>query len=288
MDTFSSPGMAQGIFHEYLRGDDPISMEARNNFADGFPFVLSPLSKVKIPSMAVFHHQHLQDPMEAALESKSSWIATAINAVGNTIASVTYQQNKFLCWMDTVVTQGLNKLVQLTISLEQYREQESDRLDMIVKSLFRGESMDSMVQSSPHAFQDNIRVGHFETARHMPVPDELSSVNPRPKMKFSRRIFIITVHFYILLLLILSIPDSFPTKVIVTKKSPQLSSIDSESDNEERNEHFGDDDSINSMNSIRLDLKHFEPQVLIADMAHTESQDEVMKKPMQKALSYCL
>jgi hypothetical protein len=42
------------------------------------------------------------------------------------------------------------------------------------------------------------------------------------------------------------------------------------------------------MNSMRLDLKHFESQVLIADMAHTESQDEVMKKPMQKALSYCL
>lgn len=272
MDTFSTPGMAQGIFHEYLRGDDPISMEARNGFAEGFPFLLAPLSKVKIPSIAVLHPTP-QDPNET-LDSQPSW-------------------NKFLSWLDTIFTQGMNNFIHLSISFDQYREQESDRFSMMFESLFRGEPTVTNSQSSPLVFKDDKQVGHVETARHLasfskPASDELTMVSVRPKMTFSRRIFIITVHFYLVLLLIVSIPDSFPTKVIITKKSPQLSSIDSESDNEDRNEHFGDDDSINSMNPIHLDLEKFESQDIIADFTNTEFHDEILKKPIQKALSYCL
>lgn len=47
MDTFSIPGLASGIFFEYLRKDDPISMDALHNFATGFPFLLAPLAQVK-------------------------------------------------------------------------------------------------------------------------------------------------------------------------------------------------------------------------------------------------
>ena len=47
LESFSSPGMGKGIFFEYLRGDDPISFDARDHFVDGFPFLLAPLAQVK-------------------------------------------------------------------------------------------------------------------------------------------------------------------------------------------------------------------------------------------------
>jgi len=47
MDKFAIPGLASGIFYEYLRKDDPMSMDALLNFANGFPFLLAPLAQVK-------------------------------------------------------------------------------------------------------------------------------------------------------------------------------------------------------------------------------------------------
>ena len=280
MDTFSSSGIAQGIFHEYLRGDDPISMEARNNFAEGFPFLLAPLAQVKVPSMGVLHPS-FEEPTETA-NVRLSWIAGTLSVFGN---AVIYQQNKFLSWLDNMITEATNKFVQLTISLEQYKEQESDRLGTILQSLYRGEGIGLKSHTSMDLFQDDIQNRHVETGRllssfPLPTSDEVAAVNSRPKMSFSRRIFIITVHFYLLLLLIACIPDSFPTKVVVTKKCSPLLSLDSESDNDERNEPHGDDDSVDS---LHLDLKHFEAHDIIADCS-----DELLKKPMKKALSYCL
>lgn len=43
MEVFDRPDIAEGIFYEYLRYDDPISPELRDSVVDGFPFLLSPL-----------------------------------------------------------------------------------------------------------------------------------------------------------------------------------------------------------------------------------------------------
>jgi len=293
MDTFSSSGMAQGIFHEYLRGDDPISIEARNNFAEGFPFLLAPLSKVKMTSMSTFH-QPVQYPNKVN-DSESSWTASGVSVIRNAFATVIYHQYKLLSWFDTQVMHTINKVAQFTMSLEKYREQENDRLGVILEPFFHRNKAERLKSKlSLDEFHDDVKAVHVETSRHSPpspihASDELSLANTRPKTTFSRRLFIITVHFYLLLLLIVSIPDSFPTKVIVTKKSPQLSTIDSESDNDERNEEtFGDDDSIHSINSMRLDLKSFESRDLITDIPQKDFQDEGIQKPMPKAFSYCL
>ena len=47
MESYPYPEIGKGIFFEYLRGDDPMSMEARDRFADGFPFLLAPLAQLK-------------------------------------------------------------------------------------------------------------------------------------------------------------------------------------------------------------------------------------------------
>ena len=47
VEVFPRPDIAQGIFFEYLRNDDPISPELKDNVVDGFPFLLAPLAQVK-------------------------------------------------------------------------------------------------------------------------------------------------------------------------------------------------------------------------------------------------
>jgi hypothetical protein len=263
MDTFQSPGMAQGIFHEYLRGDDPISMEARNNFAEGFPFLLAPLTTVKFPSVTV------PNPTIEKLSVSSGLLTTFAQNLLNTIMN---QKNSIISFFDIMVTDGMNKLVQLSTSIGHYKEEESDRLCAYFHALCSKShsSLGISVHSRPS----------------FPLPTdqiELIAMNKRPEMTFSRRLFIITVHIYLLLLLVLSIPDSFPTKVIVARKSTPLSSLDSESDNEERNNPYGnegeDDDSVNSLHPV---LKRFH-----TDDIASESLDDLNKTQMRKALSYC-
>ena len=47
MESFARPDIAEGIFYEYLRHDDPISPELREHVVDGFPFLLGPLAQVR-------------------------------------------------------------------------------------------------------------------------------------------------------------------------------------------------------------------------------------------------
>lgn len=47
MDIYPRPDIAEGIFYEYLRYDDPISPELRDRVVDGFPFLLAPLAQVR-------------------------------------------------------------------------------------------------------------------------------------------------------------------------------------------------------------------------------------------------
>merc|ERR1719401_1041480 len=52
MDVFPRPDIAKGLFSEYLN-ENPISVDAKARFADGFPFLLAPLAQVKGMSSAV-------------------------------------------------------------------------------------------------------------------------------------------------------------------------------------------------------------------------------------------
>lgn len=47
METFPRSDIAAGIFFEYLRFDDPISPELRDNVVTGFPYLLAPIAQIK-------------------------------------------------------------------------------------------------------------------------------------------------------------------------------------------------------------------------------------------------
>ncbi|KAL7573638.1 hypothetical protein ACA910_008768 [Epithemia clementina (nom. ined.)] len=65
VDTFPRPDIAEGIFFEYLRNDDPISKEFHDNVVDGFPFLLAPLTQVQ------GFHQHASSKSSKKSEDES-------------------------------------------------------------------------------------------------------------------------------------------------------------------------------------------------------------------------
>jgi hypothetical protein len=56
MDSFARPDIATAIFFEYLRMDDPMSVDFLDHAVDGFPMLLGPLSQVKGISSPVLSH----------------------------------------------------------------------------------------------------------------------------------------------------------------------------------------------------------------------------------------
>jgi hypothetical protein len=57
MDVFPRPDIAEGIFYEYLRLDNPISPEFVERVVDGFPFLLGPLAQVRGVNLGQSSHQ---------------------------------------------------------------------------------------------------------------------------------------------------------------------------------------------------------------------------------------
>ena len=92
VDVFPRPDIAEGIFFEYLRNDDPISKEFHDNVVDGFPFLLSPLTQVQ-----GFHqhvspsHKQAEEDDEAGNDSHThgvAWLGGAVQLVGRGIMHV--------------------------------------------------------------------------------------------------------------------------------------------------------------------------------------------------------
>lgn len=78
LEVFDDPLIGQGIFYEYLRRDDPMSVEARDAFADGFPFLLRPLSRAG-------NMKFDQTPRKAKKTKKAPAFPNPIFAVGGMV-----------------------------------------------------------------------------------------------------------------------------------------------------------------------------------------------------------
>lgn len=79
MESFPRPDIAEGIFYEYLRYDNPISPELRDRVVDGFPFLLGPLSQVRGISIG-------QNTQVKAASQSNTFMAT-IARVRDTVVS---------------------------------------------------------------------------------------------------------------------------------------------------------------------------------------------------------
>lgn len=95
MDTFPRPDLASGIFFEYVRTDDPISVDALNRFADGFPFLLAPLAQVKGVFSPVASHGSFEDSTKETAGTGSQ----ISRFVDNLAGSMNSHASDFASWV---------------------------------------------------------------------------------------------------------------------------------------------------------------------------------------------
>ncbi len=249
MDTFPRPDMAKGIFTEYMN-HDPISLDAKSHFTDGFPFLLAPLAQVKGMSSAV---PPLQDLTKKAKSTGNNPMLRLMDAAMNSMGVVNSQAQTLSKWMQdgaaeisSNVENALDGAVGvargITAELERHRMEmienalllQEEGLKMIssyMKSSTEGKEMMALTivdnsnqeSRSPFTFSRGSMFDTYsddETFRSsVPeiLPDEIG-IMIEPTMNFSHRLFFTTVHVYLMLLLVVSFPGSYTKRMVIKRR----------------------------------------------------------------------
>jgi hypothetical protein len=285
MDTFTEPIIGKGIFYEYIRGDDPMSPDARVHFADGFPFLLGPLAHFKIPSSPTSNEEETSSQSRKGKERRSPFIkvgkfvddmmkstssrASEMSSLlqGNISGGITNVGNAFNAFSknaQNVGTEAERIRTQLVkqMSSDQLMNQFTPKQIKKNISMWQDHSTHSIVSKFPflkkhikskEVLEETIKLIDFDSDspirtrdifRHhiakmlddikskRPLSDEIGVII-EPTMNFTHMLFLYTVHFYLVLLLIVSVPD-LHTNRLVKMRRPSASTVDSESDYEER------------------------------------------------------
>lgn len=224
METFPRPDIAKGILFEYLRYDDPISPEFRDNVVQGFPFLLAPLAQVKgvqVPQSkpkisgpsSLPPHKALWQAMENAQSGLMAWASEAPQAALEAVAQP-------LSAASRAVEQGAHRMLH---------EANQRRLSLISQIQGLPQSVRVfLTQSSPPgvvndtllldpSLEEDPATGRL--ARLLldhAYPDEIGP--PVREFHHQSQLYLLLVHFYLLLLLIVSFPNSYSIKLIRRKK----------------------------------------------------------------------
>jgi len=249
VDIFPSPDVARGIFYEYLRGDDPISVDARDHFSDGFPFLLAPLAQVKGISSPVQYHDSSSEPNQAGDKSTrfgfGEMFENTLNlANGHASQTLDWVQENFQGGMSNIAM-GSRAVTSATQNLgsDIYRRRiwrhmidiPDQSSKFITNLLLSGKRTNHkpvvLFQSAPS--ESNVsalgkgRKLLLSDSTKRQISDEIGVVAD-PSRNFTHMLFLYMVHFYLVLLLIVSVPDSYTIRLVV--KRPSASSIDSDSE----------------------------------------------------------
>eukprot|EP00986_Skeletonema_menzelii_P000980 scaffold274_cov144-Skeletonema_menzelii.AAC.3 len=232
MDIFPRPDIAKGIFAEYLN-KNPISLDAKAHFTDGFPFLLAPLAQVKGMSSAVPPSQ-----IPKKVESQSSNpMNRFLDIAMNSFSTVNAQASSFSKWMQgnaADVSSNMGNAFGTVVGAARGLGSELDRQRMEffeIAMAFKEEGMDiisslsslmktSTIEESPPSlspFSPEFDVYNEDSASQEIVPDEIG-IEIEPSMNFSHSLFFVSVHVYLMLLFVVSFPASYQSKLIVKRK----------------------------------------------------------------------
>ena len=248
MDIFPRPDVAEGIFYEYLRYDDPISVDFRDRVVDGFPFLLAPLAQVRgvspnMMSPPVTEERHeergffkavggLADMVSSQTESLTGWVQSSANAMASNAANAAQLAGDTARGigeeMDRrreVLFRQMAALPESSIQFIAQRIQPHRRAisampswmsDMGTPGTF--EKVDQPRKSAaPRGRVFRSPLTHWlGESQEEPLPDEIGPMI-HPTMSFTRKVFLAMVHLYLLLLLIVSLPGS-PNTLVVRRK----------------------------------------------------------------------
>jgi len=284
LESFPYPEIGKGIFHEYLRGDDPMSADARERFCDGFPFLVAPLAQLK----GFVSKQ--EAPSEPSVTKGKKTERSLQRVFGDVLENVNTRTSGVLSWVEGSISGGISNANSATQNigthaqnvltatqnigsnlqnfgsvLDKRRDLAWDQIVRTQQQSFRmvlsrlpfvnkrldlsgsdglvSNGSDAEVHSNQtrrNIFVPQIAKMLGDSSKQRPLSDEIG-VMIAPKMNFTHQMFLYLVHFYLVLLLIVSIPDSSTTRLVVKRSSD--STLDSDSDHDERFDAF--DRSIN-------------------------------------------
>lgn len=278
MDTFPHPEMAKGIFFEYLRGDEPMSMDARDHFADGFPFLLSPLAMLKgvvgkkesSPAASTSKKGKknnksvnkffggITSSVTSWADDVGSWVQDNVNGgisnvnvavrqvgsftqnLGENMQNIGFELDKRRdsTWNQIVRTQQrASRTILSRIPFVKKHISQYDEDDVVVDE----NDLNSLNQTRRNIFVPQIAKMLKDAAKLRPITDEIGVII-EPTMHYTHLMFLYLVHFYLVLLLIVSMPDSSTTRLVVKRSSD--STLDSDTYHEERCGASFDDDDV--------------------------------------------
>lgn len=227
MDIFPRSDIAKGIFSEYLN-DNPISLDAKAHFADGFPFLLAPLAQVKGMSSAVPNQSH--EPTKK-LKSPSSHnpMHRLMDAAVHSVGAMNTQAHTLSKWMQDGVA-GLSEELhrQQMELLEGAVALQKEGMGMLTSLIKLSSEEDGLAltivnQAMPRASQisDGFRIYDRDAGLKVSspeiIPDEIG-IKIEPTMNFTHRLFFTTVHVYLLLLFVVSLQGSHSSRLVVKRR----------------------------------------------------------------------
>jgi hypothetical protein len=285
MDVFHRKDMAEGIFYEYLRMDDPISSDFQNRVVDGFPFLLAPLAQVKGVHLGqgqsatkpqgnpiVRSLFNVYDTLHSSVVSLASTLQTGtVASLAHTIdAAKSFGDMSRSAGKDIVDRRG--ELLEHILSFPDFvmgiinRDNNSAILETV--SEWVNANITPTEQELRVVRRDSLgRAFGYPLSRWFSdtytAPDEIGPMTINPTMDMPRRIFLAFVHVYLLLLFIVSFPGSYSsrTKLIVRKNLIRLDqsdngSLSSMEDSEAAEKDFGNLSDCSEDDHQLTDISH--------------------------------
>jgi hypothetical protein len=239
-----------------------MSMEARDRFADGFPFLLAPLAQLKgfVPKKETISGETpvskrkksgkgFLEGVSTRTDDAISWVQgnvnggisnvnaafhhcnTATQNIGSNLQNFGSEMDKRrdLFWSQIVHSQ--QRSARMILSRVPYINKN---LEVFDHDTLVAKRLDAEVLSNPirsNVFKPQIAKLLENFNKQRPISDEIGVII-EPTMNFTHMMFLYLVHFYLVLLLIVSVPDSSTTRLVVKRSSD--STLDSDSDHEER------------------------------------------------------
>mmetsp|Transcript_1112 Transcript_1112/g.1802 ORF Transcript_1112/g.1802 Transcript_1112/m.1802 type:complete len:291 (+) Transcript_1112:561-1433(+) len=237
MDSFPRPDIAEGIFYEYLRLDNPMSFDFLDRVVEGFPFLLAPLSQVKgVTSPVITQHAQTQE----AVAPSGNPLFRTIGGFGDAISSQAASIADFVqSGAHDLSSSALDKVRSIGEEVERKRELIGKHV-----SAFTNQAMSSFYPKDQKSLSIPFP-GWISETELSKISGELSKQSSEAKQdrkrsvtnivchilglevssmsasSVSQKLFFSLVHLYLLLLLIASFPAQWTTRtklVVVTRK----------------------------------------------------------------------
>jgi hypothetical protein len=264
MDSFPRPDIAEGIFFEYLRLDDPMSFDFLDRVLDGFPSLLAPLSQVRGVATPTTMHQ-ANNPNQVG--PGGNHLIRMIGGLGGVISSQAASIADFVqIGTQELAGSAMDRARSVGSTARNIGEEVERRRDLIGKhvSAFTNQALSSLVPSNQKALSIPLP-GWISDTELENLPDDLFQHNSMTTLNHgneytriisrimglednslsasnvTQKLFFGMVHLYLLLLLIASLPAQWTTrtKLLVVRKGEPASpnaGIPTDSENSDSDE----------------------------------------------------